>query len=88
MSSSTFLYTGILSGLYTIYAGLNYYTLTGKGLLSSEKAKKMISSGDITMVVDVRTKFEWDRGHYKGAKHISVTSLSHDKFKGVKSVLV
>lgn len=88
MNSSTFLYTGILSGLYTLYAGLKYYALTGKGLLSSEQAKKMISSGEITTVVDVRTKFEWDRGHYKGAKHIPVTSLSPDKFKGVKSVLV
>jgi rhodanese-related sulfurtransferase len=35
------------------------------------------------MVVDVRTKFEWDRGHYKGAKHIPVTSLKESKFKGV-----
>lgn len=88
MSGSMFMYSGILSAIYTVYAGMRYYAVTGKGLVSSEKAKKMILSGEIKMVVDVRTKFEWDRGHYKGAKHIPVTSLSPDKFKGVKSVLV
>jgi len=83
MSSSFFFYSGIASTMYTVYAGLRYYALTGKGLVSSRKARQMIESGDIDLVVDVRTKFEWDQGHYQGAKHIPVTSLSPSKFNGV-----
>lgn len=81
--SNFYFYSGLGAFMYSVFAGLKYYALTGKGLVSSSRAKKMIDSGDIKMVVDVRTKFEWDRGHYKGAKHIPVTSLKESKFKGV-----
>lgn len=83
MSGTFFLYSGVVSALYTVFAGLKYYSATGKGLISSEKAKSLIEDGDIDMIVDVRTKFEWNRGHYKSATHIPVTSLTPDKFKDV-----
>lgn len=80
MDSQFFLYSGVASLLYSAYAGLRYYALSGVGLLSSQKAKDMIMSGDIGLVVDVRTKLEWDVGHYMGAVHIPVTALSKKKF--------
>lgn len=83
MSSSFFFYSGVASALYTAYAGLRYYALTGEGLVSSRKARQMLEAGEIGLVVDVRTKFEWDQGHYKGAKHVPVTSMSPSKFEGV-----
>lgn len=89
--SSLLLYSGIASALYSVYAGLRYYALSGVGLVSSEKARRMIQSGEVGLVVDVRTRFEWDQGHYKGAKHIPVTSMSPSKFNGVSkstSILV
>lgn len=81
--SNFYFYSGIGALLYSVFAGAKYYALTGKGLVSSKRAKSMINSGDIKLVIDVRTKFEWDRGHYEGAKHIPVTSLKESKFKGV-----
>ncbi len=83
MSSSFFFYSGIASVLYSTYAGLKYYAMTGVGLVSSRKAREMIKSDVIQVVVDVRTKFEWDQGHYKGAKHVPVTSMNPSKFNGI-----
>jgi len=81
--SNFYFYSGLGAFMYSVFAGLKYYALSGKGLVSSSKAKKMIESGEIQLVVDVRTKFEWDRGHYKGAKHIPVTKMNPSKFQGL-----
>lgn len=64
--------------VYAIFAGMQYFTLTGRGLLEDEEAKEMIKDGTIQQVVDVRTKLEWDNGHYKDAVHIPVTSINKD----------
>ena len=77
--SSFYLYTGILSALYAGFAGLRYYSLSGTQLVSASKAKKMIRSGEIKTVVDVRTKVEWDFGHYPGAVHMPVGSITKAK---------
>jgi len=77
--SSFYLYTGILSALYAGFAGLRYYSLSGTQLVSASKAKKMIRSGEIKTVVDVRSKVEWDFGHYPGAVHIPVGSITKAK---------
>jgi rhodanese-related sulfurtransferase len=74
--SSIFLYSGIASLLYTVYAGLKYYAITGKGLITSSRAKQMINNGKINHIIDVRTNTEYNMGHYKGAKNIPVTSLN------------
>jgi|SRR6056300_739341 phage shock protein E len=52
------------------------YTFLGDNLVSSEKAKRMITSGTIKTVVDVRTIIEYRAGHYKGAIHIPVTKIN------------
>jgi len=77
--SSFYFYTGILSALYAGFAGLRYYSLSGSQLVSASKAKKMIRSGEIKTVVDVRSKVEWDFGHYPGAVHMPVGSITKAK---------
>ena len=79
MSSQFFMYTGIASFIYSAYAGLKYYAISGEGLISSKKAKNMIMSEEIGLVVDIRTDFEWNMGHYMGAIHVPISDLSPNK---------
>jgi predicted sulfurtransferase len=79
-----YFYTGIAGALYTGFAALRYYSLSGTQLVGAGRAKKMIKSGEIKHVVDVRSKFEWDFGHYPGAVHIPVGVISQDRLKGFK----
>ena len=79
-----YFYTGIAGALYTGFAALRYYSLYGTQLVGAGRAKKMIKSGEIKHVVDVRSKFEWDFGHYPGAVHIPVGVISQDRLKGFK----
>ena len=37
---------------------------------------KKIKNGEIKYVIDVRTKLEWDDGHYKDAKHIPIQEIN------------
>lgn len=77
-NTSWFLYSGIASALYTIYAGLQYYTYSGADLITSKKAKTMIKNNQIKHVIDVRTEVEWNMGHYPRAKHIPVSELNEN----------
>jgi len=79
MSSSFYFYSGIAGLLYSGFAALRYYSLSGSQLVSAAKAKKMIRSGEIKTVVDVRSKVEWDFGHYPGAVHMPVGSITKAK---------
>lgn len=82
MSNPTFyIYTGVAGLLVSLYSGFQYYALSGLGLLTPRKAKKMIRNGEISHVVDVRTKTEYNLGHYPDAKHIPVTQMSASKFR-------
>ena len=62
-----------------MYAGLKYYAMTGVGLIKVEDIKKY----DIDHVIDVRTQFEWNLGHFKGAKHIPTGDISEKTLKGI-----
>jgi rhodanese-related sulfurtransferase len=66
-----------------MYAGLKYYAITGEGLIPSETAKDLIESGEISRIIDVRTNFEWSRGHYKGAKHLPTSSITAKSLVGL-----
>lgn len=92
MDDSTFyMVTGLGSLVYAVFAGLRYYSLTGSNLITSEVAKEMIQSRKIKYVIDVRTKTEYDMGHYRNALHIPVTEMSKKSFKNMtkdKGVLV
>jgi len=52
------------------------YTFTGENLVSSSEAKKMIRSGKIKKVIDVRTLTEYRLGHYPRALHLPVTKMN------------
>ncbi|QIG59722.1 hypothetical protein [Dishui Lake phycodnavirus 3] len=52
------------------------YTYFGENLVSSKEAKRMIRSGEIKKVIDVRTAIEYRAGHYRGALHIPVDKIN------------
>ena len=52
------------------------YTYFVENLVSSKDAKKMIRSGKIKKVIDVRTITEYRAGHYRGALHIPVNKMN------------
>lgn len=81
MSSNFYFITGLLSLGYTIFAGAKYYSLTGEGLITSEKAKDMIKNNTINKIIDVRTKFEYDLGTYKGSIHLPVNDINLEKLQ-------
>ena len=62
----------LLGGL----GALTVYTMTGSQLITSKKAKRLIKSGKIKRVIDVRTDTEWHLGHYPGAVHIPVNKIT------------
>ena len=61
------------------------YTFTGDNLVSSKEAKKLIRSGNIKKVIDVRTITEYRAGHYRGAIHIPVRKLPRNSQRRVCS---
>ena len=52
------------------------YTFSGRNLVSSKEANKLIRAGKIKKVIDVRTIAEYRAGHYKGAVHIPVNKIN------------
>lgn len=52
------------------------YTFMGENLISSSEAKKLIKSGKIKKVIDVRTTPEYKLGHYKGALHLPLSKIN------------
>ena len=52
------------------------YTYFGENLVSAAEAKKMIRSGKIKKVIDVRTAAEYRAGHYPRALHIPVNKIN------------
>lgn len=73
---SWFLYSGVISLGYSIYAFANYYTLTGIQLIEPNIAKTKISNNEIKLIIDIRTKMEWNIGHYLNAVHIPLGTLN------------
>ena len=55
-----------------------YYTFSSPYKVSSEKAKRLLSEGKIDIVLDVRTKMEYDLGHYPEAVHLPTAILSEE----------
>ena len=52
------------------------YTFTGENLVSASEAKKLIKSGKIKKVIDVRTSTEYRLGHYPRALHLPVNKMN------------
>jgi len=84
MSSGLFYWgTGGIAALYTVYAGLRLYSLGGADLVSAKDAKRMINSGEIGTVIDVRTEFEYRLGHYPRARSLPVGNITASRVKGL-----
>jgi len=66
------------------------YTFSGRNLVSSKEANKLIRAGKIKKVIDVRTTSEYRAGHYKGAVHIPVNTINKKTTAGLpkKGLLV
>ena len=88
--SKAFLYTGIISALYSLYAFASYYTYSGANLISSNIAKQYINNKKITLIIDVRTNTEYNLGHYPNSINIPVSEITKDKLNYPKdtSILV
>jgi rhodanese-related sulfurtransferase len=66
------------------------YTFSGRNLVSSKEANRLIRAGKIKKVIDVRTTSEYRAGHYKGAVHIPVNAINKKTTAGLpkKGLLV
>ena len=53
------------------------YARGGSQLISSERARELISDGAIP--IDIRTSFEYKMGHAEGAIHIPLAKLTKEK---------
>lgn len=52
-----------------------FYTMLGAGLVSAQKAKELIMSGQVKTIIDVRTSAEFNMGHFPGAINIPVNRI-------------
>ena len=77
------LYGGVCNIGIGVYMLMTYYSQSGKYVLTNNEAKKLISTGKIDHIIDVRTKVEWDMGHYPHAIHIPIYDLSVNTLKNV-----
>lgn len=68
----------ILIGVLVVLAILYFYTMTGRDLVSPQKAMALIDEGVVTAIVDVRTRGEYNLGHYPGARNIPVGEIDEE----------
>ena len=68
----------ILIGVLAVLAILYFYTMTGRDLVSPQKAMDLIDTGVVTAIVDVRTRGEYNLGHYPGARNIPVGEIDEE----------
>ena len=59
-----------------IIAFIIYYTFQSPNLVSSKEAKELIQKKQVDVVLDVRTKIEYNLGHYPEALHIPTANLN------------
>lgn len=73
MKTTGFLILAIVIGLigYALY-----YAFSSPYKVTSEEAKRLIYDGKIDVVLDVRTKMEYNLGHYPEALHIPTGVLA------------
>ena len=60
-----------------------YYTFSGYQYITSKEAKQMIVSGKIKHIIDVRTKNEWNLGHYDNAIHFPTGNMNNESIKRI-----
>lgn len=83
--STYYFWASITSISYGVYAAYRYYSLPGVDLINTKDAKKMIKTGEIKNIIDVRTLTEWNTGHYKNAIHIPINKINKTSTKKLNS---
>ena len=73
----------VVLSIVVIILGMRVYTLTGPTLIPASQARRLIKSGEITQIIDIRTKLEFDQGHYPQAIHIPVNKISVKTVNGL-----
>lgn len=65
-----------LIAILIVFVYLAYYALSSPHKVSSDEAKQLLRDRKIDVVLDVRTKIEYNLGHYPQALHIPTTALA------------
>merc|ERR1711966_627375 len=73
----------VILSLIVLYLGMRLYSLSGKQLIPPSQAKRLIKSGEISQIIDVRTKLEYDSGHYPSAIHTPVNNINYNTTKNL-----
>ena len=73
----------VILSLTVFVLSMKLYTLTGSKLIPASQAKRLIESGQITQILDIRTKVEYDLGHYPGSIHIPVNKINKETVKNL-----
>lgn len=73
----------VILSLTVFVLSMKLYTLTGSKLIPASQAKRLIKSGQITQILDIRTKVEYDLGHYPGSIHIPVNKINKETVKNL-----
>jgi rhodanese-related sulfurtransferase len=64
-----------LTVIFLVLLAVLYYNTQSPLAMYPEEAKQKLKKGEFDAVVDVRTKAEWDLGHYPLAIHIPTAQL-------------
>lgn len=69
--------------IVVLVLGMRIYSLTGSHLIPASQAKRLIQSGQITQIIDIRTHTEYNLGHYPKSIHIPVNDISKETVKNL-----
>lgn len=81
--SNFWLYSGIIAGITSIISFANHFTYSGSNLISAKNAKTLIKKGFIDTIIDIRTKLEYEFGHYPSAINIPVNGINKNTTKNI-----
>lgn len=79
-----YLITGVISSVYSIYAFnklanskfMKRKLNTDTNYITTKEAKYLLSNNKVDIIIDVRTKTEYNIGHYNGSVNIPVNDLT------------
>ena len=66
----------IVIAIYYVYKTWENFVFGSKYLISTIKAKKLIKDKYFNHIIDVRTNFEYNLGHYKNAINIPISEIA------------
>ena len=73
----------VILSIVVIILGMKVYILTGPTLIPPSQAIRLIESGEITQIIDIRTKSEFDQGHHPRAIHLPVNKISEETVRNL-----